>query len=109
MSPTSFRDSQAAELVEKPTLGSARGFLCIEDTNGSRAVEALVKALQDEEWRVKENVAKALRNIRDTRAVEPLIAALRDKHASVRSSVAATLGEIRDELCDSTFDGGAEG
>jgi HEAT repeat protein len=58
-----------------------------------RAVEPLIAALKDAEWRVRAAAAYALGKIKDPRAVEPLIAALKNES---RAAAAYALGEIKD-------------
>jgi HEAT repeat protein len=57
-------------------------------------VEALIQALEDEDWRVRHGAVNALGKIR---LVEPLIQALNDEDHSVRCSAARLLGEIGDK------------
>ena len=57
-------------------------------------VEKHIKALGDEDWRVRMEAALVLGNIGDPRAVEPLIQALGDKSGSVRRVAAGALGKI---------------
>jgi len=58
--------------------------------------EGHIKALGDEDWRVRMEAAVALGNIGDPRAVEPLIRALGDKDWRVRMEAAVALGNIGD-------------
>jgi len=57
-------------------------------------VEALIQALKDTTWSVRENAAEALGEIGDARAVEALIQALKDQSGSVRANAAWALGKI---------------
>ena len=59
-----------------------------------RAVEPLIKALNDGEWPV--STAKALGKSGDTRAVKPLIGALSDDDPDVRRAAAYALGSLGD-------------
>jgi HEAT repeat protein len=62
-----------------------------------RAVDALLKALEDRDSFVRQYAARALGQIGDIRAVEPLIVALHNKdNDSVQESAARALGKIRD-------------
>jgi HEAT repeat protein len=72
---------------------SAKALAAIGDT---RAVEPLIRALQDNEI-VRREAANALNYIGDTRAVEPLIALLlNDYDSQVRQAAATALGSIGD-------------
>ncbi|MDX9953560.1 MAG: HEAT repeat domain-containing protein [Anaerolineae bacterium] len=62
----------------------------------ARAVEPLIAALKDENARVCEAAAKALKQLRATCAVELLIPALKDERWWMRKMVAEILGSIRD-------------
>ena len=61
------------------------------------ALEPLIKALEDEEWPVREDAARALGMIGDKRAVEPLIKMLGDKNKHDRYSATIALGNIGDK------------
>jgi len=61
---------------------------------GEPAVEPLIKALGDEEWKGRAGAASVLGGIGDERAVEPLIKALEDEDLDWQSAKA--LGEIGD-------------
>ena len=65
---------------------------CVEI--GEPAVEPLIKALGDSDYRVREGAAEALGTIGDGRAVEPLIRALNDANGDVREGAAGALGKI---------------
>jgi HEAT repeat protein len=93
-----FADAQVVEAFIA-ALGNEemRNFALLRLTKiGSPAVEALIAALTDQQWRVRGDVAGALGEIADARAVEPLIAALKDENHFVRSSTAKALGKIAD-------------
>lgn len=62
----------------------------------ARAVEPLIAALKDENERVCEAAAKALKQLRAACAVELLIPALKDERWWMRKMVAEILGSIRD-------------
>jgi len=62
-----------------------------------RAVEPLIKALEDEDRNVRWGAAEALGYIGDKRAVEPLIKALEDEDWYVRKRAAYALGDIGDK------------
>ena len=61
-----------------------------------RAVEPLIKALNDKDEEVRWKAAWALGNIGDIQAVEPLIYLLHDKRWTVRRFAASALGKIGD-------------
>ncbi len=67
----------------------------------SAAVEPLIEAFGNEDWRIRGRAAEALGNIGDTRALEILINALvgrnKDKNKYVRGRAAEALGKIGDE------------
>ncbi len=63
---------------------------------GRRATPTLVRALRDEDARVGDTAAWALRYAGDPRAVQPLIAALRDESDNVRNAAAESLGWLGD-------------
>ncbi|MCI0727447.1 MAG: HEAT repeat domain-containing protein, partial [Chloroflexi bacterium] len=60
------------------------------------ALPALLAALQDEQWDVREAAAGALGQIRDAAALPALLAALQDEHGHVREAAAGALGQIGD-------------
>jgi len=60
----------------------------------SRAVPALISALQDENLLVRKFSAQALGEIRDLAALDPLLKALKDKDDWVRSGVGYALGKL---------------
>ena len=61
---------------------------------GTIAVEPLIEALKDSNWKVREAAAWALGEIKNTRAVEPLIQALKDSDKGVREAAAWALRTI---------------
>ncbi len=78
-----------------------------------RAVDALIKALGDEDWYIRRAAAEALGNIGDKRAVDSLIKALEDENWEVRLAAAKALGyigakEAVDELIDRLLNDSAE-
>jgi HEAT repeat protein len=72
---------------------AARALGELEDP---RAVEPLIAALKDAEWRVRLAAAESLGKIGDARAVKPLIAALQDDSTLVVATAAKSLGQLGD-------------
>ncbi|MDX9956017.1 MAG: HEAT repeat domain-containing protein [Anaerolineae bacterium] len=64
--------------------------------NDARAVEPLIAALKDENAKVCEAAAKALKQLGNVCAVEPLIPVLKDERWWMRKMVAEILGSIGD-------------
>jgi HEAT repeat protein len=68
----------------------------------SAAVEPLIEAFGNEDWRIRGRAAEALGNIGDTRALNLLINALvgrnKDKNKYVRGRAAEALGKIGDDM-----------
>ncbi|RMD59060.1 MAG: NACHT domain-containing protein, partial [Nitrospirae bacterium] len=62
----------------------------------TRAVEPLIEALGDDDWRVRERAAEALVKIGDAKAVDALIKALGDDDSWLRWSAAYALVKIGD-------------
>ncbi|MHC4400926.1 MAG: HEAT repeat domain-containing protein [Planctomycetota bacterium] len=63
---------------------------------GKPAIEPLRLAQKDDDWRVRNRVIHALRQIKDAGVVEPLIAALKDETEGNRREAAAALADIKD-------------
>lgn len=59
-------------------------------------VEALIHALDDPVWRVRQNVATALGRIKDERALEALVRKLNDENGKVRKSILHAFGDQQD-------------
>lgn len=57
-------------------------------------IARLLAALKVEDWRVRENVAKAFAEIKDPNAIEPLLNEIRKKDSLVSSAASAALGLI---------------
>ena len=74
--------------------GDSDDFARLGKSKAPRAVEPLIKALNDGAWPV--SAAEALGKSGDTRAVKPLIRALRERDEDVRQEAAKALGK----LCD---------
>ena len=63
----------------------------------SRAAEALILALNDENQNVQIAAVRALGQIKDLRAVEPLIAAIQNKPEIIRTEAIWILRELTDQ------------
>lgn len=63
---------------------------------GKSVVPSLIPCLKDERWRVREQAAKALGDLKDPQAVQGLIIACRDRDGAVKSAAAEALGKIGD-------------
>jgi HEAT repeat protein len=66
-------------------------------TRDSRAAEALIGALDDEDQNVQVAAVRALGQINDLRAVEPLIAAIQGKPEIVRTEAIWVLKKLTEE------------
>ncbi len=64
---------------------------------GPPAVPLLIRAMDDEDWVIRQGASQALGRIGDPRAVEPLIIALGDKNQWIRQYAAEALGLIGDK------------
>jgi HEAT repeat protein len=63
---------------------------------GTWVVPSFIPCLKDDRWRVREQAAKALGNLKDPQAVQGLIIACRDRDGAVKSAAAEALGKIGD-------------
>ena len=61
------------------------------------ALEALVGALEDTHWRVREAALEALADLEDGRAIDRVSSLLEDDNPRVRIAAAETLAELRDD------------
>jgi len=61
----------------------------------TRSFEPLIKALETEDWQIRQEAAAALGKIGDPRAIEPLTRALKDEHEWVRQAAQVALGEMQ--------------
>ena len=84
------RDSQAE--VRRAAVG-ALGFAAPAEP---AIANALIAALADDAWQVREQAATTLGKLHVTSAREPLIAALDDSYWQVRLRAARALGQLRD-------------
>lgn len=71
---------------------SALGFACATDDT---VVAALLTALTDDTWQVREQAAATLGKLRASTAGEPLVAALDDPYWQVRLRAVRALGQLR--------------
>ncbi|TDR04911.1 HEAT repeat domain-containing protein [Paraburkholderia silvatlantica] len=78
--------------VRRAAVG-ALGFALPSDPT---IVDALLAALRDDAWQVREEAATTLGKLRATSASEPLIAALDDAYWQVRLRAVRALGQLRD-------------
>jgi HEAT repeat protein len=63
---------------------------------GNGVVPTLITSLKDKRWRVREQAAKTLGELRDPQAVKGLIVVCRDRDGAVKSAAAEALGKIGD-------------
>jgi HEAT repeat protein len=63
-----------------------------------RAVDPLIRALDDEDWRVRQKVAWALGYLGDPRAIVPLRRAYRDEPEGVREIIMEALDTIQSHM-----------
>jgi len=70
------------------------------NTKDPRAVEALIKKMEDKDDSVRRNASESLGKIGDPRAVEPLIARLEDENREVRKDALGALAWICEDETD---------
>lgn len=88
-----IKDLQSQDSTIREAAAAAVG-----DLNDTRAVEPLIKVLQeDKDSDVRGAAAISLGRIKDIRALDPLLEALQDKDSLVRSSAANGLGWLDDQ------------
>jgi len=75
----------------------SEGFVFFAEEIGDPAIKRLIKALKDDNWRLRQHAAWILGNTEDKRAVEPLIQALKDENSDVRMQAAWALGDFNDK------------
>jgi HEAT repeat protein len=75
---------------------TAVGALGFAPSGDEATVHALLAALRDDAWRVREETAETLGKLRAQKAVEPLVAALDDPYWQVRLRAVRALGQLRD-------------
>ncbi|KVL06564.1 HEAT repeat domain-containing protein [Burkholderia cepacia] len=84
--------TDAAADVRRAAVG-AIGFAAPDD---AATTDALLAALRDREWQVREEAATTLGKLRVAAARDPLAAALDDDYWQVRLRAARALGQLRD-------------
>jgi HEAT repeat protein len=88
-----------AQLVANAPLnteGTAAAALGLGHVHDPRSVLALLQALQNRSYFVRDHAAGALGQVGDSQAVEPLIETLRDRVWTVQIAAAEALGNLRD-------------
>ncbi|HVW49939.1 MAG TPA: HEAT repeat domain-containing protein [Trinickia sp.] len=75
---------------------AAAGALGFASAADPQVVSALLAALRDAAWQVREQAAATLGKLRPSSACEPLMAALNDAYWQVRLRAVRALGELRD-------------
>ena len=63
---------------------------------GKGVIPKLLTCLKDKRWRIREQTAKTLGELRDAEAVKGLIVVCRDRDGAVKSAAAEALGKIGD-------------
>jgi HEAT repeat protein len=76
--------------------GAAVGALGFAPADAAAVVDALLAALRDDAWQVRERAATTLGKLRAPAARAPLVAALGDAYWQVRLRAARALGALRD-------------
>jgi HEAT repeat protein len=82
--------SDSDPMVRKVAVGS------LIFTKSARATEALIAALKDENWQVREEAAFIMGKVGLPEGVEPLIDAMNDEYWQVRVKAAGSLGSLKD-------------
>ncbi|WP_133646117.1 HEAT repeat domain-containing protein [Paraburkholderia flava] len=75
---------------------SATSALGLADAADAQAIDALLRALRDDAWQVREAAATTLGKLRPLHACDALLAALDDEYWQVRLQTARALGKLRD-------------
>lgn len=78
----------------KPDFRS-RAAVILGKIEDKRAVDPLIKALEDKDMNVKANAVKALGCLADTKAIDPLVPLLKDVNETVRLNAVTALGALR--------------
>jgi len=95
-SPTAGGIGYFGPVIDEMEASALTATSCVLGRIGASAVEPLLSALKDDDWRVRVGAARALGRIGDSRAVEPLLGALKDDDWRVRVGAATALGRIGD-------------
>jgi HEAT repeat protein len=77
-----------------------RAIEVLARTGDERAVEPLIAALQDEDWRVRQKAAWALGYLGDPRALTPLRRALGDRREGVDDMIYEALDRIKEKMAE---------
>jgi HEAT repeat protein len=75
---------------------AAIGALGVEAADTEQTIVALLRALRDSAWQVREEAAATLGKLRAAEARDPLITALDDDYWQVRLQAVRALGKLRD-------------
>jgi HEAT repeat protein len=95
-SPTAGGIGYFGPVIDEMEASALTATSCVLGRIGASAVEPLLSALKDDDWRVRVGAARALGRIGDSRAVEPLLGALKDDDWHIRVAAATALGRIGD-------------
>jgi len=100
LQPLSVRTQEAAQLSANIEASAKSSMPAQADPTRSaedaRRAEALIPALQDQSWEVREAAVKTLARLNGSRAVELLIATLKDGNGQVREQAVIGLGAKRE-------------
>lgn len=69
----------------------------VAELKSARDVSGLLQALQEPNWRVRQQAAEALGELRSEQAIDPLVAAQEDENSNVRWTAVWALGQIGGE------------
>ncbi|TKC92357.1 HEAT repeat domain-containing protein [Trinickia terrae] len=94
---TALTTTEPNAQVRRAAIG-ALGFAARTDADATQVVVALLTALRDAAWQVREEAAATLGKLRAQAARDALIAALDDEYWQVRLQAARALGKLRDAL-----------
>jgi len=77
-----------------------RGIEVLARTGDERAIEPLIAALKDEDWRVRQKTAWALGYLGDPRALTPLRRALGDRREGVDDMIYEAMDRIKKRMAE---------